>query len=54
MTQAELNALVQLLQRIPVSQAEAIWLQGLMARLQAEIQAKEQDNTAPRPLVTTP
>jgi len=45
MTLAELNALVQLLQRIPVSQAEAMWLQSLMARLQAEIQAKEQNST---------
>lgn len=52
MTQAELNALLQLLQRIPVSQAEVIWLQVLMARLQAEIQVKEK--TAPNALATTP
>jgi len=45
MTQAELNALVQLLQRIPVSQAEAMWLQELVARLLAESQAREQDST---------
>jgi hypothetical protein len=34
-TQEELNALVVILQRCPVTAAEALWLQALIARLQA-------------------
>jgi len=42
-TQQELNALAQLLQRTPVSNAEAMWLQMLLARLQGEIMQKQQE-----------
>ena len=37
LTQLELNALAQLLQRTPMTQAEALWCQVLVIRLQAQI-----------------
>jgi len=36
-TQQELNALVELLQRTPMSRAEALWVQVFLARQQAMI-----------------
>jgi len=36
-TQQELNALVELLQRTPLSRAEALWVQVFTVRLQAMI-----------------
>ena len=33
MTQEEYNALLQLIQRIPLNQAEALWLAALLRRL---------------------
>jgi len=36
----EYKALVDILNRAPVSQAEALWLTTLLARLAAEIKAK--------------
>lgn len=44
MTEQELNALVALLNRTPLSPAEALWLQALIARLQAALQAQAQAN----------
>ena len=38
LTQQELQALVQLLSRVPVSQAELLWLNELIAKLNAAIQ----------------
>ena len=40
MTEKELRALVALLQRIPVTLAEGLWIEQLVARLAAEIKAK--------------
>lgn len=40
MSEQEFQALVQILIRAPVSQAEALWLNALLARLAAEIKAK--------------
>ncbi|MBK9003475.1 MAG: hypothetical protein IPM41_06320 [Sphingomonadales bacterium] len=40
MTEHELQALVDLLNRTPLSRSEALWVQQLMARLAAEIKAK--------------
>ena len=37
MTQQELDALAQILSRAPVSIAEALWLNVLLARLAAEV-----------------
>jgi len=39
LTQLELNALAQLLQRTPMTQAEFLKAQDILAKLQAEIQA---------------
>ena len=36
-TQEELNALVALLQRTPMTQAEALWTRGLVERWQARL-----------------
>ena len=38
LTQAELNALTQLLQRTPMTQAEALWTRELLRRLQSLLQ----------------
>ena len=40
MTEHEYKALIDILNRAPVSQAEALWLNALLARLAAEIKAK--------------
>ncbi len=37
MTNDELNALTQLLQRVPMSGAEVLWVNELLARLRREI-----------------
>jgi hypothetical protein len=36
-TLADVQALVQLLERTPLTQAEALWAQGLVARLQVAV-----------------
>jgi hypothetical protein len=36
-TEAEINALVQLLHRTPLTQAEALWVRALLDRLTAEL-----------------
>jgi len=45
-TQQELNALVQLCNRIPLSQSEALWLQALLNQLQDEIVKSRTEATA--------
>jgi len=40
MTEREYSALIAILNRAPVSEAEALWLNALLARLAAEIKAK--------------
>lgn len=42
MTDQELQALVILLQRIPMTLAEQLWLQDFIQELAAEIKAKQQ------------
>ena len=42
-TQEELNALVQLLQRTPMTQAEFLWVQALTERLRAELTRQEKE-----------
>ena len=42
-TQEELNALVQLLQRTPMTQAEFLWCQALTERLRAELAQRERE-----------
>jgi len=42
-TQEEFNALLTILARAPLSPAEALWLNALLARLAAEIKAKATD-----------
>jgi tRNA C32,U32 (ribose-2'-O)-methylase TrmJ len=44
MTKQELAALVQLLNRLALTQAEALWLQGLITKLQAQVEALEERN----------
>ena len=39
MTQQELNALVEILNRCPMTQAERLWLAGLVQRIEKEIAA---------------
>lgn len=39
MTQEELNALITLLSRAPLSPAEALWLQELIKRLREQLKA---------------
>ena len=39
MTQEQLNALVALLQRAPMTPAEALWAQGLLEQLQQQVAA---------------
>ena len=46
MTQQELNALVEILNRCPMTQAERIWLAGLVERLAAEAAQKVQSTEA--------
>ena len=41
MTLDEVKALAQLLSRIPVTQAEVLWINALLSRLSAEAEAKE-------------
>lgn len=43
-TEHELNALVDLLNRVPMSRIEALWVQMLVARLAAEIKAKDREH----------
>lgn len=45
-TQQELNALIQICNRIPLSQAEALWLQSLLNRLQDTIVAEQTQKAA--------
>lgn len=45
MTEPELNALIDLLNRVPMSRVEALWVQMLIARLAAEIKAKADRET---------
>lgn len=42
MTQQELMALVEILNRCPLTAAERLWLQALITRLQSQTQEKEQ------------
>lgn len=46
MNQEEFHALAQILTRAPLSPAEALWLNGLLARLAAEIQKADRQNDA--------
>lgn len=41
MTQEELNALIALLNRTPLSPAEALWLRDLLRRLEALVAKKD-------------
>lgn len=43
-TSRELSALVQLVNRTPVSGAEQLWLQGLLQRLASEIELEKAKN----------
>lgn len=45
MSEQELRALVKLLERIPVTLAEGLFIEQLVARLAAEIKAKADRNT---------
>jgi len=40
MTEIELQALIELLRRLPMTAAEQLWVQALIGRLAAEIKAK--------------
>lgn len=44
MTKQELAALVQLLSRLALTQAEALWLQALIDRLGKQAEAMEERN----------
>ena len=46
MTTSEIQILVSLLNRLPMSPAEAAWAQVFVAKLQGEVDAQ---NTAPAP-----
>ena len=53
MTLDEVKALAQLLSRIPVTQAEVLWVNAILHRLTAEAEAKEaaqrrEESTTPR------
>ncbi len=41
MTREELNALIELLNRIPLTQSERLWLQALISRELAKLQKEE-------------
>ena len=47
LTQLELNALAQLLQRTPMTQAEFLWCQALVQKLQAQIEPPEERKRGP-------
>lgn len=49
MTEQELNALVQILNRAPVCTAETIFLQERITRWAGEIKAQAQQPPAPQP-----
>jgi hypothetical protein len=42
LTEQELNALVTLLQRAPMTPAETLWANSLLERLRAQIEAAQQ------------
>lgn len=44
MTKQELAALVQLLNRLALTQAEALWLQALISKMEARAEALEERN----------
>lgn len=43
MTEQEFQALLTIISRAPLSQAEALWLNALLARLAAEIKMKAEN-----------
>ena len=45
MTQEELLALVELLNRVPMTRAEAQWVSALLARLKEAVEAVKQQDT---------
>jgi len=45
-TREEFNALMELLQRTPMSRAEALWVQVFVARLQAAIVQRERQRAS--------
>lgn len=45
MTEYELQALIDLLRRVPMTPAEQLWVQTLIARLSTEIKVKTSHNT---------
>lgn len=46
MSETELQALIDLLRRVPMTPAEQLWTQALIMRLAAEIKAKAKQTDA--------
>gem|GEM_PF-6992365 len=48
MTQDDINALLSILQRAPLTQAEALWVREFLRQLQAMLQQEPQNESVDR------